>query len=138
MEHESDAWSARRGYWDADGGDRAADGGVATSPAPALRGLDPVRLASGVEIQGQESLEIERGGYRYRFATGADRETFVGDPERYEIQLRGACAFMAEHGAPPGSGDPDRFLVHRGRIYIFASENCRDSFKADPERYLPK
>lgn len=137
LEHESDAWRARRGVWDASGDAGAAPRETA-SPSEALRGLDPVRLAKGEEVQGLASLAVERGGYRYHFASAADRQAFQSDPERYEIQLKGACAFMAGHGAPPGSGDPDRFYVHRGRIYIFASENCRDSFKAAPERYLPQ
>ncbi len=72
----------------------------------------------------------------HHFATAASRKSFESDPERYEIQLKGACAFMARNGAPPGSGDPDRYYVHGGRIYIFASENCRDSFKVAPSRYL--
>lgn len=137
LEHESDAWRARRGFWDASGEAGAAPRETA-SPAAALRGLDPVLLAKGEEVQGLASLAVERGGYRYYFASAADRQTFQSDPERYEIQLRGACAFMAESGAPPGSGDPDRFYVYKGHIYIFASENCRDSFKAAPDRYLAK
>jgi putative intracellular protease/amidase/YHS domain-containing protein len=136
MEHESDAWRARRGYWDASTGERSAARDTVVAPSPALRGLDPVLLTKGEEAKGLASLAIERGGYRYHFATEANRKTFESDPERYEIQLKGACAFMARNGAPPGSGDPDRYYVHDGRIYIFASENCRDSFKVAPSRYL--
>lgn len=135
MEHESEAWSIRRGYWDGSSGEPAAAPAAAEEP-PVLRGLDPVLLCQGKEKPGLPSLALDRGGYRYLFASEADRGVFESDPERYEIQLKGACAFMAKSGAPPGSGDPDRYYVYQGRIYIFASENCRNSFKAAPDRYL--
>ena len=134
MEHESDAWRARRGYWD------PSTPGVVVARAPevrpVLRGLDPVLLAGGKEVEGNASISLDREGYRYAFATEENRKRFEADPEHYAIQFKGACAFMALGGAPPGSGDPDRFVVHNGSIYIFATENCRASFVASPERYL--
>lgn len=119
------------------------DSGQAAPPAdraeekarPALLGFDPVRLSAGEEVKGLEELAVEHGGYRYLFATEADRKAFLGDPARYEIQFKGACAYMVHFGEGPGSGDPDRFHVHKGRIYIFGTENCRDTFKESPDKY---
>ena len=62
---------------------------------PVLSGLDPVRLIEGRDVRGLESLWVDRGSYRYVFESAATRQQFLADPERYEIQLGGACAFMA-------------------------------------------
>ncbi len=137
MEHSGTGWSQAEGYWDDTPADAVRVAAAADSGTPpVLRGLDPVLLAQGLEVEGAESIWVERGGYRYAFENAANRERFLAEPERFEIQLAGACAFMASSGAPPGSGDPDRYLVHDQRVYIFASESCRLSFQVDPERYL--
>ncbi len=99
--------------------------------AVALNGLDPVLLVAGKERQGSESLALERGRFRYLFATADNRSRFSAEPEKYEIQRGGQCATM-----PHATGDPNLFAVHDHRIYVFGSPGCRQSFLADPARYL--
>lgn len=99
----------------------------------ALRGLDPVALCGGEELAGSTDFVVERGRYRYQFANAANRTSFEREPERFEIQLDGACARM---GPLSGSGDPQRFHVHRQRIYIFASDQCRDGFVKRHDAFL--
>ena len=135
MEHASTGWRHQAGAWV--GARDAALAAAKPKPSPpVLGGLDPVVLAGGEEAAGKADLWADHAGYRYRFVSTATRQRFLADPDRYGIQLGGACAFMAGDGAPPGSGDPDRFLVHDGRIYIFATEGCRTGFRADPQRYI--
>lgn len=101
----------------------------------ALRGLDPVELCNGTEVEGVAEIGAVHGAFKYRFTTEANRRTFAADPERYAIQWGGACARM---GPLSGRGDPDRFVVHDGRIYIFASDACRDAFVQQPDHFLPR
>jgi putative intracellular protease/amidase/YHS domain-containing protein len=141
MEHASPGWRSAAGLWDPTTDEQAAREATrraasAVSP-PVLRGLDPVLLARGREEPGRGDLVERHGRYTYAFASGETRDEFRSHPERFAIQLDGACAMMAKSGAGPGSGDPDRFLVHEGRIYIFASEMCREGFAHDPKSYLP-
>lgn len=136
MEHESDAWRGNARYWDSSDPE-TAELRAPGPAAPVLHGYDPVLLAEGREVQGQAALSQERAGYRYVFADEASRSKFLAHPERYQIQLEGACALMAKSGAEPGSGDPDLYYVHQQRIYIFATESCRERFQADPAKYLP-
>ncbi|MEZ5962491.1 MAG: hypothetical protein R3F56_01470 [Planctomycetota bacterium] len=112
-----------------------AQQGEAIEVPLAVRGLDPVELCQGREAQGRPDLTLDRGGYTYRFASPSSRDTFQTEPERYEIQMAGACARM---GPLSGRGDPARFAVHDGRIYIFASDACRKGFLAAPERHLDR
>lgn len=99
----------------------------------AVEGLDPVLLVQGKEVQGELTISVTRGGFRYLFANQANKTAFEQDPARYEIQLGGACARM---GAPV-RGLADLYAVHQGRLYIFGSEQCKTLFVAAPEKYLP-
>lgn len=103
----------------------------ATPPEPALKGLDPVALVGGQEVAGDPANALERGGFRYLFASGDNRKQFERDPSRYEIQMKGDCAAM-----PGVKGNPDLFAVVKGRIYVFGSADCRASFAAEPDKYL--
>jgi protein tyrosine phosphatase (PTP) superfamily phosphohydrolase (DUF442 family)/YHS domain-containing protein len=98
----------------------------------ALGGLDPVLLVEGKEAKGEAKYSMARGAFEYRFFSEETRKRFAGTPERYTVQLEGACARM---GAPV-PGDPQLWLVHDGRIYIFGSEECRKEFRSNPAKYL--
>ena len=100
---------------------------------PALRGLDPVALCKGQEQPGKPELALQHGAYRYQFASADQQALFTKDPERYEIQLGGACARM---GPLSGTGDAQRWLVHKERIYIFASDQCREGFRKRHDAFL--
>lgn len=105
--------------------------GAEAVPIP-LEGLDPVLLAEGKEVQGEDKFSLVRGRFRYFFASAETRARFEREPGRYEIQLGGTCARMG----PGTQGNPDLFVVHKGRIYLFGSPECVKAFKAAPENYL--
>ncbi len=103
-----------------------------TAKNPALEGLDPVLLTEGQETQGKESVRLESGPFLYQFSTEETRSRFRQDPERYGIQLDGACARM---GAPV-RGSADAYWVYNHRIYVFGSRECYRRFTANPKKYL--
>ena len=96
-----------------------------------LKGLDPVMLAKGKEVKGDEKLSVSRSGFRYLFSSAENKALFEKEPKLYEIQMGGSCPVV-----PGAEGDPDRFVVYKERIYIFASDMCVDSFKANPEQFV--
>jgi len=98
----------------------------------ALEGLDPVLLVEGRESLGKTSITVTRGNFQYFFSSEDNRAKFQREPERYEIQLGGACARMG----PQVGGNPDLFSVHNGRIYIFGSNDCKQNFDAAPSKFL--
>jgi YHS domain-containing protein/outer membrane lipoprotein-sorting protein len=97
--------------------------------------VDPVELVRGKEVTGSENTTAEHYRFIYRFANEANKAEFLANPQKYEIQLGGACARM---GPLSGPGDAHRFAVHKGRIYIFASDACRKTFLGDPDKYLDR
>lgn len=99
-------------------------------PAPlALKGLDPVRLVAGEEIEGDEDLAVTHRGFEYRFAGAETRAAFDKEPERFRIQNE-TCPVV-----PGATIDPALFAVHDGKIWAFATEDCVEEFKLDPDLY---
>lgn len=109
----------------------AATDSPAQEAATALKGLDPVELCAGREVEGQAEIFADRAGFRYRFASAGSKAAFEKEPERFSVQWDGACGRMGPLG---GRGGPNRFLVHEGRIFLFASDACRKGFAKDPAR----
>jgi YHS domain-containing protein len=96
--------------------------------------LDAVELVrTGKEVSGDPAQHTRRGAYTYHFASAANRTAFEESPEKYEIQLGGACARM---GPLSGEGRCDIYAVHAGKLYIFASPQCREGFLKSPEKLL--
>ena len=124
MEHDSSDWRT---------GERTTNVESKERAQVALQGLDPILLIEGREAEGQKEFSFHYDGFEYHFASAAHRKTFAQDPERWGIQLRGACAAMGSFGADPGL-----YTVHDGKIYVFGSASCRESFSAEPESYLAR
>src|SRR3982751_6854116 len=105
------------------------------APKEALDGIDPVvLLTQGKEITGKAEFKVSRGKFDYLFATAENKATFEKTPDKYEIQLSGACARMG----PGVTGNPADFAVVDGKIYIFGSDDCHKKFVAAPAKFLPK
>src|SRR5262245_4675963 len=94
--------------------------------ALAIKGLDPVALVTGKEMAGDKAIALDRGGFRYLFASNDNRAMFEREPARFEIQNKGYC------GAMPGvKGNPALFAVVKGRIFVFGSADCRAAFTSE-------
>jgi YHS domain-containing protein len=96
-----------------------------------LKGFDPVLLAKGKEVKGDEALSITRAGFRYLFSSAENKALFEKEPKVYETQMGGTCPVV-----PGAEGNPDLYVVHKERIYIFATDGCVESFKANPDNFL--
>jgi YHS domain-containing protein len=106
-----------------------------TPSKDALDGIDAVALLNqGKEVSGKPEFKVTRGKFDYLFATAENKAAFERNPEKYEIQLSGACARMG--GGV--TGNPADFAVVDGRIYIFGSDDCHKKFVAAPAKFLPK
>lgn len=97
--------------------------------------VDAVELVAGRDALGQDDIASEFRGWRYLFKTAENKDRFDADPERFEVQLGGACGRM---GPLSGPGRPEIHAVHDGRIFIFASRQCRDGFLKSPEALIER
>lgn len=92
-----------------------------------------VLIEEGLEQEGDEELFVIYDHFRYTFDGPEALREFESDPERYAVQLGGACARM---GALSGTGRPHLYTVHEGKLYFFASEACRERFLSSPGQFL--
>ena len=96
--------------------------------------IDVVALIDRAEErEGSADIALTHGRFTYWFANEGNKTSFSTSPDKYEIQLGGACARM---GPLSGGGTPRLFAMHDDRVYIFASEQCRAAFVRAPAQFI--
>ncbi len=89
-----------------------AEGGVA------IDGTDPVAyFTEGAPVPGAEAFSFDWNGATWRFATAANRDQFVADPEAYAPQYGGYCAWAVSKGYT-ASTVPHAWKIHDGRLFL--------------------
>ena len=93
---------------------------TAAENAPlAIKGYDPVAyFTPGKPTPGLPTIEYERDGVRYRFASAEHRELFKADPARYAPQFGNFCAMALSKGELVVA-DPENWLIGDGKLYVF-------------------
>jgi hypothetical protein len=97
----------------------------------ALGGYDAVSYFSGGgPLKGDLGIIVDWGGASYRFATVANRDLFVANPEKYVPQYGGYCAYAAAKGSL-APGDPLAWTVYKDKLYINLSPAIREKWSED-------
>lgn len=80
----------------------AADPDIFATKSGAIRGVDVVAYFSlepgNKAIKGTDEFTYEYMGATWKFASAANREAFIANPEKYAPQYGGYCAFAVSHG----------------------------------------
>jgi len=101
-----------------------------------LRGNDPVAYHTvGKPVQGSPQIKAEHDGVTYRFASDANREIFVRDPQRYVPAYGGFCASGAPYALKSNIG-ANVFKIVDGRLYLYGSERSRRHWEMDQEKNI--
>jgi YHS domain-containing protein len=101
-----------------------------------LGGNDPVSYQSGpTPVKGDPALKTTWDGGTYRFASAANRETFLKNPERYAPQYGGFCANGAPYAILLG-GSSDWYKVVDGRLFMFSGAGSRKYWEMDEKKNL--
>lgn len=85
----------------------------------ALQGYDPVAYFEGKPTKGNAKIQYRHLGVLYYFATAAHLEAFKKEPNKYEPQYGGWCAFAMGDYAEKVSVDPETFKILEGKLYLF-------------------
>jgi hypothetical protein len=110
---------------------RAAEPPVFQRGGFAIGGTDPVAyFRDGAPVQGDPAHATEWMGARWTFASAANRDAFVAEPERYAPAFGGYCAFAASRGylAPT---IPEAWAIHEGRLFRNASLRAHELWLAE-------
>ena len=87
----------------------------------AIQGYDPVAYFSGAPKKGNPNFSYKLDGVTYRFASAKNREAFKANPEKYEPQYGGWCAYALSDGNGKVKINPDSYKIIDGKLYLFFS-----------------
>ena len=96
----------------------------------ALEGYDPVSYFTEPEpIQGVADFEYQWGGVPWYFASAANRDVFMRNPEIYAPQYGGHCLVSLSRGFL-SDGKPRLYAIKDMKLYLFYSVANREVFFA--------
>lgn len=96
-----------------------------------LQGYDPVAyFVVGRPVMGMPEFSAKSNGAVYWFSTAAHLQAFVANPQRYEPQYGGYCAYGVAQGAKPDI-DPNAFAIVDGKLYLNLSPGVQRRWQAD-------
>ena len=94
----------------------------------AIEGYDPVSYyTADVPQKGEPGYEYDWHGVPWYFASAANRDEFISNPEVYAPRFGGHGAMSLARGFL-SDGNPHIYIVFRNRLYLFYSAGNRDAF----------
>jgi|694.fasta_scaffold113547_2 YHS domain-containing protein len=104
-----------------------------------LEGYCPVTLAAkGVWTEGRAQYGVRHRGRTYLFASAAEQQTFLADPDRYAPALSGDDPVVALDQGRSLPGQRRYGVTCSSRMYLFSSPETRAAFQAHPDRYTAR
>lgn len=95
----------------------------------AINGYDVVAYFNQSDaIEGTSDFSTEIDGKQYHFASAANRDIFIADPDKFKPQYNGHCAYAASLGAV-ASIDPTAWTVVDDKLYLNYSRATRDTWR---------
>ncbi|MCB1050409.1 MAG: YHS domain-containing protein [Acidobacteria bacterium] len=94
----------------------------------ALQGYDPVAYFDGQALKGQKDLSFDHAGLTYWFSSQQNLDRFKAEPEHFEPQYGGWCAYAMLEGDKVEI-DPKKFKVVDGKLYLFYNGLWGDTLK---------
>jgi hypothetical protein len=97
----------------------------------AVKGYDVVAYVSqGKPVEGSVHFEYRLGDSTYRFASAANRDAFVKEPDRYLPQFGGFCAYAVSRGYTADI-DPLAWRIVDGKLYLNYSRRAQEKWEED-------
>jgi YHS domain-containing protein len=104
----------------------------------AIQGYDPVAFfTQNRPVKGLPGFESQYHGARYLFASADDKAAFDANPEKYEPQFGGFCAY----GVSKGKTVPvkiEAFQIVNGRLLMQYDLDIKKEFNKDAQGNLQK
>jgi YHS domain-containing protein len=110
---------------------------VVEGPASkALDGYSPVAVVDEHRwVLGDPQFVERHKGVDYFFASAAERDTFLQNPERFAVAVNGFDVVLAMDAGEERPGSRRHGFRYGGRTYIFSSRASADAFVAAPRKY---
>ena len=86
----------------------------------AIQGYDPVSyFTQSKALKGNAQFQYSYEGAVYRFASQANLNLFKQNPQKYEPQYGGWCAYAMGASGEKVEVDPETFKIVNGKLYLF-------------------
>lgn len=103
---------------------------INTNNGVAIGGYDPVSyFALQKAMKGNPKIWSQNKGIIYYFSSEANKKVFQENPQKFEPQYGGWCAYaIADHGKKVEI-NPETFKIIRGKLYLFYNANLNNTLK---------
>jgi YHS domain-containing protein len=99
--------------------------------ALAVGGYDTVAYHTQKEaVPGTPQFRVSWKGAEWQFASQANLDLFLKEPNKYAPQYGGYCAFAVANGST-APGDPRLWDVVNGKLYLNLSSGTQSSWRRD-------
>jgi YHS domain-containing protein len=97
----------------------------------AVGGYDPVAyFTDNRPIKGDSRFATEYKGAQWHFASAANRDRFMAEPQRYAPQYGGYCAWAVSEGGT-ASADPRLWKIVDGKLYLNYDADVQKKWEKD-------
>jgi YHS domain-containing protein len=86
----------------------------------ALQGYDPVAYFNqNKAIEGASNIKTEVNGIIYYFSSESNKKLFITNPEKYQAEYGGWCAYAMGDSGEKVAVNPETFKILNGKLYLF-------------------
>ena len=86
----------------------------------AIQGYDPVAyFTENKAVKGSKKFQTSYKGIPYLFSTEKNKDAFQANPEKYEPEYGGWCAYAMGLDGSKVKIDPETFKIKDGKLYLF-------------------
>ena len=104
----------------------------------AVGGYDPVAyFTQGRPVEGSAEITADYRGATWRFASEANREAFLAEPEKYAPAYGGYCSWAVAQGKL-AKGDPQNWDIVDGRLYLNYNDDIQTRWRKDIPGFIGK
>lgn len=97
----------------------------------AIKGYDPVAYFTQTRaVKGKKEFFYDYHGVSYHFSTPANQQAFQSNPEKYEPQYGGWCAYAMGHDGSKVEVDPETFKIINGKLFLFYNRFFNNTLKS--------
>jgi YHS domain-containing protein len=100
----------------------------------AAQGYDVVAYFAGKASKGDKTYAIWHQGIKYQFANAKNLESFKANPDKYEPQYGGWCAYAMGYSGEKVEVNPKTFKIVNGKLHLFYNayfNNTLNSWNSD-------